>query len=190
MSTRASGAVRWANLLVPGGGLILLGNLWTGVLIALLFTLLLNFALLTALLTPDSFPPWVGQTSVGFAIGTYLAAQWRLRQVVRWQAHHSAAERRRQVLRDAQCCFDGGQPEEAVRVLDELADQAEHDLLLAYRLAEARTACGDDDARAAWQRVRALDRHHVYGDAIATAERKLANAAGGPDAARPTAGGA
>ena len=76
----------WAaalNLLLPGGGLILVGAPWSGLLIGLAFTACANFALAAVLLFPDSFSPTHQALGTGLAAGAYLGAQIRLAQTRR-----------------------------------------------------------------------------------------------------------
>ena len=163
LETRAG---RWAagvNLLLPGGGLILLGALWSGLLGGLLWTACANFAVLAVLLFPDDFSPTTQALGIGLAAGAYVGAQWRLvAQVCDLRAQASAARRRR-TLWQARDCLARGEAARAVETLRPLADEAAHDLLVAYQWAQALTAAGDAArARAAWQHVRRLDRHGIY----------------------------
>jgi hypothetical protein len=68
----------WVNLLLPGGGLILVEALVSGVLIGLAFTLCANLALLAVLLFPDDFSRWDQALLIGLAGGSYVGAQLRL----------------------------------------------------------------------------------------------------------------
>jgi hypothetical protein len=170
------------NLVIPGGGLILIGSETIGVLVALLFTAAANFAIAALLLIPDDVPrTWCG-LSVGVAIGTYLGAQIRYAQTVRHQRAGADQALRRAALRDARCALMAGRVEDAWRALQPLVGQAESDLVVAYRLAQVLTARGSGAAAlAAWRRVRRLDRHRVYRQEVADNERALSIHAGGVD---------
>lgn len=165
---------RLANLVIPGGGLILIGSEITGVLVALLFTAAASFALAVCLLFPDDVSPsWRG-LGVGVAIGTYVGAQVRYAQSVRELRARATGQLRRAVLSDVRCALLAGQVEDAWRALQPLREQAESDLVLAYRLAQVLTARGDGAAAlAAWRRVRRLDRHRIYRQELAENERAL-----------------
>ncbi|MFQ5806174.1 MAG: hypothetical protein ACE5I3_06980 [Phycisphaerae bacterium] len=154
---------RLINLLVPGGGLILIGSETMGVLVALLFTAAATFAIAAVLLFPDDvLPTWRG-LGIGVAIGTYLGAQIRYAQTVRSQREQAAEERRRVALEHARRALLAGRVDDAWQALQPLVERAESDLVLAYRLAQVLTARGDvAGARAAWRRVRRLDRHRLY----------------------------
>lgn len=151
------------NLLVPGGGIVLLGWVWTGLVVGLLFTICANYALWATLLVPDEFPSWAQGLGIGLAGGTYLGAQLRLAQAVRSQQQQRQATLRRQALLAARDGLRRGDFTVALAALEPLRELASRDLLVAYRLAQVYTALQDvDAARAAWRQVRALDRHGVY----------------------------
>lgn len=175
---------RIVNLLIPGGGLILVGSTASGMLVALLFTAAANLGLAAILLFPDDVSPTWRGLGLGVAIGTYFGAQLRYAQSVRDQRRRSAAELRQIALRDVYTALREGRVEEAWRALQPLAEQAEDDLVLAYRLAQVLTARGDGpEALAAWRRVRRLDRHRIYRQEVAENERALLDGAGRETAA-------
>lgn len=181
---RAAATARWVNLLIPGGGLILVGSLWWGLMFAVLFTAAANFAVAGSLLFPDDISPGLGDLSLALAGGCYLGAQLALRRTVVRRRRQLAASLRRQVLRDVRGYLDSGCPELAKDALRPLAELAHHDLLVAYRFAQVLTAVQDVcAARAAWQHVRTLDRHHIYRREFEAAEHALRAATGihGPD---------
>ena len=164
----------WVNLLIPGGGLVMIGRVWFGLVIVLLFTLLANCALAFSLLFPDDVPRWAGGLATGLAGGTYLGAQLRFAQTVRSRYQAAMTARRRQALEAVRTCLAAGQYDQAWDAIRPLAAQADRDLLVAYRLAQVLTAKQDvDAARNAWQLVRALDRHHIYREQILSSERTL-----------------
>ena len=65
-------------------------------------------------------------------------------------------------LQQQRAAFQRGDFDAAGQALTPILDLAEVDLLVAVRVAETLTACGDPQADAAWQRVRRLDRHQLY----------------------------
>jgi hypothetical protein len=176
------------NLLIPGGGLILIGSETIGALVALLFTAAANFAIVAALLIPDEVPlTWRG-LGLGVTIGTYLGAQIRYAQTVRHQRARAARQRRHAALGDARRAVLAGRADEAWQALQPLAEQADRDLVVAYRFAQVLTARGGGVAAlAAWRRVRRLDRHRVYRQEIAENERVLSVGSIGPDPPAPRA---
>jgi hypothetical protein len=177
---REESAARWLNLLIPGGGLIMVGHVWLGLVVAAAFTACANSALAMGLLFPDDLPAWVGGLSIGVAGGTYLGAQLRLAQTVRSRRRDAATARRRRALEAARVHLAGGEYEQAWEAIRTLAEQADRDLLLAYRVAQVLTAKKDvDEALRAWHLVRSLDRHHVYREQILTNERALRRLAQG-----------
>lgn len=171
---------RWAallNLLLPGGGLILIGMIVRGFIVGCAFVLCVNFAIVTVLLMPDDFPWWVPPLALGLAGGGYVGAQLRLAQSVRDSRRRAQADRRRACLHNAQEELARGRPLAALEALAPLADQAARDLLVALRMAQALTAAGDvPAARAAWRQVRRLDRHGIYREQARDHERQLAQA--------------
>jgi hypothetical protein len=178
IAEREQSAARWVNLLIPGGGLMMIGRVWFGLVIALLFTLCANCALAFSLLFPDDVPSWAGGLATGLAGGTYLGAQLRFAQTVRSRRHGAANTRRRQALEATRACLAAGRYDQAWEAIRPLAAQAERDLLVAYRVAQVLTAKQDVDAAlGAWQLVRRLDRHHVYREQIRSSERALSRVA-------------
>jgi hypothetical protein len=162
------------NLVIPGGGLILIGSETIGVLVALLFTVAANYAIAALLLIPDEVPATWRGLSLGVAIGTYLGAQIRYAQTVRHGRASAAREQRGAALRAARGALLAGRVEDAWRAIQPLAEQAESDLVVAYRLAQVLTAReGSAAALAAWRRVRRLDRHRIYRQEVAENERTL-----------------
>ena len=163
ISTKTAGWPRWINLLVPGGGLILIGNGFSGVLIAVLFTLSTSFALAAILLFPDDVPrTWRG-LALGIAVGTYLGAQWRYAQTVRYRADQAFWDVRKETVRQARQALLEGRGAEAWDILQPLKNDVEVDLALAYLVAQVLTQTGDESgARTAWRRVKRLDRHRIY----------------------------
>jgi hypothetical protein len=167
------------NLLVPGGGLILIGSVPLGVLVAALFTVAAHFAVAASLLFPDDVPPTWRGLGIGLAIGSYLGAQMRYAQTVRSQRARAAAERRHAALRDARLALLAGRADDAWRAIQPLAERVEDDLVLAYRFAQVLTARGDHAAALeAWQRVRRLDRHRIYRQEVARNEQVLSGLTG------------
>lgn len=174
IAEREQSAAWWINLLIPGGGLITIGRVWLGLIIALLFALLANCALAFSLLFPDDVPSWAGGLTTGLAGGTYLGAQLRFAQTVRSRHREAATAHRRQALEAARACLTAGQYHQAWEAIRPLAAQADRDLLVAYRVAQVLTAKQDVNAALdAWHLVRRLDRHHIYREQIVSNERTL-----------------
>jgi tetratricopeptide (TPR) repeat protein len=158
----------WLNLLLPGGGLILVGAVPSGLLVGLVFAACANFALAAALLFPDDFPPAAQLAGIVLAAAAYLYAQARLAQAVRDLRRQAAAALRRRVLAETQELLARGDHARALAALSAIADQAGADFLVAYRLAQALTAAGNTAAaRRAWLRVRELDPHGIYKPQVA-----------------------
>lgn|GEM_PF-1150413 len=165
----------WCNLLLPGSGLILCQELWSGLLVGLVFAFSANFAVAAIWLFPDDFGGGWRELLVGMAGGSYAGAQLRLRHEIRVRRAAGVAERRRQALAQAQERLAAGDAAGALACLEVLAPLAEKDLLVAYRLAQALTAAGRvAEARAAWRLVRRLDRHGLYRRQAEENERRLA----------------
>lgn len=160
---RRANLARRINLLVPGGGLILLGRPWLGLTLALLFAALGNFALAALLVFPDDVASWLTGLTLGASAGTYAAAQFRIWSTVRKIGIERQQEQRRAVLGAVQRHMRDGAYERALDEIRGVGGLAERDLLLAYRLAQILTGTGDREAAArAWRRVRELDRHKIY----------------------------
>ena len=177
---------RLANLVVPGGGLVLMGAEASGVAIALLFTGAASIALAASLLFPDDLAPsWRG-LAIGVALGTYLGAQLRFAQTVRQQRQGAVEARRETALRGARQALRSGRIDDAWEQLQPVLDQANDDLPLAYCVAQVLTARGDQvAAQAAWRRVRRLDRHGIYRREIVEAEQTLSHLPEAADRPRP-----
>ncbi len=145
--------------------MILLVVVGGGLLAGVLFAACTGFALLAILLFPDDFPRPATILGIGLAAGSYVGAQLRLLRAVRRQAARSAAESRAARLRAARECLERGDPAGALTALEPLVDSAPTDLLVAYRLAQALSAAGDEcGAALAWRQVRTLDRHGLFRD--------------------------
>ena len=175
MTTRAAvnGAAA-VNLLVPGAGLILAGATWVGLATGLVFIACVNAALWLALLIPDEVSRWSQALAIGLAGGAYLGAQVRLAQYVRSRERSQQAAQRRDALSAARTHLRMGDPAAALAALEPLRERAEHDLLVAFRTAQACTGMQDAEAaRAAWKRVRELDRHHIYRDQAREGEEAI-----------------
>lgn len=169
---------RWINLLVPGGGLIAIGEVWTGVVVALFFAVSANAAIAARLLLPDEFSPWLAGLCIGVAAGTYIGAQFRLAHTVRERRRAAEQEQRRAALTAVCDRLERGDGDGALEALEPLRSAGGQDLLVAFRLAQVLTLKRDvSPALEAWQQVRILDRHHVYRRQIANGECVLRGAA-------------
>ena len=163
LETRAGRWAAWVNLLLPGGGLILLGAVGSGLLAGLLFIACANFALLAVLLFPDDFSGTTQALGIGLAAGAYVGAQVRVMAQVRRLRAEGTAARRRRALWAARDCLARGEAARAVEALRPLVEEDAQDLLVSYQWAQALTAAGEvTRARDAWQQVRRLDRHGIY----------------------------
>jgi len=162
------------NLLVPGSGLILHGDVLTGLVFCLLLTIVANLYLAGWLLIPDEVPPRWRLTALIVAAGTYALAQLRCAHRLRRERRHRELLQRREVLAAVQRLLIQDQPARAWELLQPLAGLAEDDLLVAWRVAQVLTAKRDVEAAlAAWQRLRRLDRHHLYRTEREHSERLL-----------------
>jgi hypothetical protein len=179
VAVRSVGGPRLINLVVPGGGLILIGNVGSGVLIAVLFTLSASFAMTAAWLFPDDVSRvWRG-LSIGIALGTYLGAQLRYAQTVRLQADQAFWDLRREKMRTVRLALSEGRIEDAWLGLRPLMNDAETDLPLAFLVAQVLTLKGDGAAALnAWRHVRRLDRHRVYSRETRENEERLTRHSG------------
>lgn len=163
------------NLLIPGAGIILLGWIWVGLIVGLVFVLCANYALWATLLIPDEFSAWMRGLGIGLAGGTYFGAQLRLAWTVRRQQQQRYAALRRAALAAVQTCLRRGDYTAAVAAIRPIRQQADRDLLIAYRWAQVATGMRDVEAAwAAWRRVRALDPHRIYRDEIRANQEALA----------------
>ncbi len=173
-STMARRWAPWLNLLLPGGGLILLGSTLSGLVRGLVVAGLANLALIAILMFPDEFSTTMRALLAAFASGGYVGTQLRLARKMRDDREREAAEERHRQLADAQRLLAAGDIAGALEMLDPLVDLARSDLLVAYRLAQAITAAGDTaTARIAWQQVRRLDRHGIYRTLVRENEARL-----------------
>jgi hypothetical protein len=165
---------RLINLVIPGGGLVLIGSEIIGTLVVILFTAAACFALGASLVFPDDVPATWRGLGIGVALGTYVGAQVRFAQTLHYERGRASDELRRVALRDARDALSVGRVEDAWRSLQPIVGRVEVDLLLAYRVAQVVTARGDDVAALrAWRRVRRLDRHRIYRQEVNEQERAL-----------------
>lgn len=162
------------NLLLPGGGLILLGEVASGLLVGIAFAACANFALLAVLLFPDDFGRSLEALGIGVAGGSYFGAQLRMAQTVRGLRERALTAERRRILWTVRGLCARGQYGEALKVISPLSTREPDDVLVAYRVAQILSEAGTvHAARAAWQRVRELDRHGVYRQQARTFEAQL-----------------
>jgi hypothetical protein len=153
----------WLNLVLPGGGLILVDRIVAGMVIGVIFTAAAGLALAMTLLVPDDFAPSLVALVVGVAGGSYVGAQVRLAQSLREQQAERLEHERSRRLRAAQGHLAAGDPVAALVELAPLTKRLPDDLLVAYRVAQAQAALGDPAAiRRAWAHVRTLDRHGLF----------------------------
>ncbi len=156
-------AAGWINLLVPGAGLVLLGHVAAGLILGLIFTSLANFLLAAILLFPDDVSELWRAAAGGGLVLVYVLAQLGQAQVLRAGAVGVAEQRRREALQSAKERLERGEAQWALQALSPLRETAAGDLLLAVRWAQALSAAGQiEEALAAWEVVRKLDRHHIY----------------------------
>lgn len=153
---------KWLNLLVPGGGLILLGRTAIGFLIGVAFTALVATSALALLLIPDEFTLTARNLLITSAAAVYTLAQWLAGRIAEAESLRVQADRRSVALRCARQAAKAGDAQETVRCLQPIMSLAEHDLHVALRVAQAWTALGALEATEAWRRVQRLDRHHIY----------------------------
>lgn len=178
-SWRPIETARLVNLLIPGGGLILLGRIVAGLIVALAFTLLCNLALAATLLIPHDVPEWARRASIGATAIVYVLSQLLVAHVVRVERRAAEAERRREILERVVRELAAGRAAEAWEALEPLRPLAESDLLVAYRAAQVLTALGDGPAALrAWKNLRRLDCHRIYRSEIESNERALQEASG------------
>jgi hypothetical protein len=162
------------NLILPGGGMILIGAVWRGLLVGMLFAACANFAVVATLLFPDEYSRLTRLFGIGLAVGGYLGAQVRFAQTVRGLRQQGLDDLRRRCLRQARELLLRGSSVRALEQIQPLAELVPDDLHVAYRLAQALTATGDvAAARAAWRRLGELDRHGVYRREVQQHERGL-----------------
>lgn len=173
-SSALSAVGRMVNLVVPGGGLILIGYEALGMLVAVLFSASTCYVIAAGLLFPDDTTIAWRNLILGIALGTWVGAQIRYAQSVRHLREEAADARRRKSLRETQAALREDRVGDAWRAIKPLAELAESDLALAYRLAQVQSARGEyARARQAWRRVRRLDRHRIYRAETLAAERAL-----------------
>lgn len=177
---------RVLNLLLPGGGLILVGAVWRGVLIGALFILLLNAVIAFGLLIPDEIPGWLYLVLLAALAAAYTGAQLWLVRIQLRRGEHTGAAQRRQVLRAAAEALERSDAAAALAALRQSEPAVEHDLLLALRWAQAvqmeanldQPAAADQEpsggagVRHAWLRVQRLDEHGIYRAEVHAALRR------------------
>lgn len=177
------------NYVVPGAGLILLGNAVYGLILGVLFILGANAAVTLTVLFPDQlrvwgpdyagWTPWAQGIAFGITIGAYLRAQWRFRTVVGEQQQAEQRAQRDQALATAAAALQADDPAAAVLALEPIAAASPDDLAVVVRLADAYTAAGRyHQAMQQWEHVRSLDSHGIYRERRKAQERRIAAARG------------
>ncbi len=166
---------RGIDLLVPGGGAILAGHLRSGLALLVTFAALANLAIIANLIIPDDFPRWFARGAALAAVAAYLFAQFQRAHLRPLAPPSLSTPIRRAALERAREALAAEDAHAALHALQPLASEAEHDLLVAYRFAQALSLLDDASAALrAWRRVRRLDRHHLYRAESAAQEAALA----------------
>jgi hypothetical protein len=158
-------AARALNLVLPGGGLVVAGHPWLGLLTGALFVAAANVTVAAVFLFSDDFSTALRALAIGVGTGAYVGAQIRLEAALRFSAQQRTTAARDAALRAAWTALEAGDAPAALAALRPVENLAPRDLLLAYRLAQTLTLTGDVPAAlAAWEHVRRLDRHNLYRD--------------------------
>lgn len=155
---------QWLNLLAPGAGVALLGPVWLGVAVGLIFIVLLNAAIVAIGWVPDEIGLRARKLLVLGAAIAYILAQLAMSRAARRYEHTTAAALRREALQAALEALAGGNGEAALLALQPLRSADPDDLHIALRVAQALSAGNSPDAAVAWEHLRRLDRHHIYRD--------------------------
>lgn len=170
------------NLILPGAGLILSGGTIAGLLIGALFAITAALAVASTLLIPDDFSATAQKLLIISAALIYIAAQILIAQRLRSECASRRAQVRRDALARAAQHLEQGDGQRARLSLQPLEGELSGDLLVALRWAQAVEMCGDRDAAdEAWDRLRRMDRHHLYRRELAerVSRRKPASEGGG-----------
>lgn len=155
----------WSNrflLLIPGVRQIIGGSIPWGLFLGILFALFANLLVLSTLVIPAEFttPARVFVAIVAVAIA--IAGHWLTpRGQFAIRPGSGRGLERRSALVALASALERGEIDENAK--GRLEPWAETDLHVAYRLARAADAVGDDaESNRAWERVRKLDPHRIY----------------------------
>ncbi len=160
------------NLVLPGAGFIVRGALAEGGLWGVVVAMAANAAVAVTLLFPDDYPPTARAAIVFALIVAYVGAQARLALALRQARRRAGGAERRAVLSEVQVALDAGDGAAALLALSRLEADAEGDLLIAYRTAQALLVAGRQEAAlAAWIALARADRDGIYRK---EAEREIA----------------
>ncbi len=155
------------NLVLPGGGLILLDATAIGVLFGAAFILLLNLALTAAFITPDDFARTGRLAAVAALVLIYAVAQAAMRSQLRRSSEARRAAALRQVLCEVEQLATNGDAAAALTRLELLATERPDDLLILHWRATLLTALGrTNEAQRTWAHLRRADRHGLFRDVI------------------------
>lgn len=164
-TARRSSAAGWraVNAVIPGAGIVWLGDVCTGVVLGLSFCVLAALAIAAEFIAPEAYSP-VTRVGLFAAAGcAYLLTRLQYRSVARGLELETLRQVRRRQLQHVRQLTAAGLPHEAIGVLNDALGRRPEDLLLLVRLAQAQQLAGDFEAAAStWRRIRASDRHHVY----------------------------
>src|SRR5262245_2262934 len=122
-------AAQWINLLLPGGGLICVGDIAGGLALGLLFTVCASLAVTASLIVPDDFTLASRNLTIIAAALVYVLSQFVFAQSLRSATRRQAAEQRRACLAQVTEHLAGGQPSAAAAALAPLRSHIEGDLL-------------------------------------------------------------
>lgn len=154
--------MRWfLNLVMPGCGLVWVGRLVWGLVLAVLFAPAAGVLALAWLVAPQALPPAAVAVAAGVAGGAFVAAQvlllqdYRLRNDEAWRHHVAALEE------SAREYFEAGNPFEALLAVEELLEVNPDDL--EAHLLKARILAADGKYARAAEAYRRLERVDVHG---------------------------
>ncbi|MDX2200639.1 MAG: tetratricopeptide repeat protein [Phycisphaerae bacterium] len=184
MSSAAPNRVREAarakliNLIAPGVGLVLVDRLFDGLLTAGAFGLSAGALLVATLVAPMAYSGAFRAFLAVAMVATYGLAQIAMERAAAARGRSDAAAERRALLQRSARSARYGDYASAIAQISEALEQSPEDLALRADLAILHDRAGNlDAARAAWRRVRELDRHRVYKEQIEAAEGRALNAA-------------
>lgn len=157
---------RFANLLVPGAGLILARREWLGLLLALLFGLCAQAAIAGHFLAPAGIPRWFTIAATVAAVLVWIAAQAVLARRIRWLKSPDARSQFDALLNESRDALARDDVDTARAALAGALEIDDEHLDANADLARLTSRTNPRAAARFWRRVAALDKNRRYATEI------------------------
>ncbi|MCA9245083.1 MAG: hypothetical protein KDA32_14085 [Phycisphaerales bacterium] len=159
----ASRMIRAINVLAAGAGQIAQGDTSIGMATAAAFASAANAWIWMTWIVPGAYSNVARGVTLTVAIVVWVMSQWHLAARLRGADRAQRLGRRRAALAESRRLAACGDVAGALRAVEPLIEREPRNLATATLVAQLVTSSGDaQESRAAWERVRRLDRRGLY----------------------------